>query len=333
VNLDLPAFLRAHDPRDMLGTVVRSPLAWSDGFARARGTQLPAFCPFDAVCVCGMGGSGISGDVLAAFAATRSKIPVVVIKGFSLPAWVGANTLVICVSYSGGTEETLACFDAARHAGAQVAVVAGGGDLGERADEQGVPRLDPGSGLMPRAALPELASAALVIGERAGLFDDLKEEEDALYEVLATNSWGPDVPGEDNEAKKIAQAIETPQIWGQEGMLAVAAQRWKCQLNENSKMDASFAVVPESLHNEIVPFAAAVVLRSSTEPEPIARRLNALAAQYSAIIETTIPGETDLALFASAALLGDFVSVYCAALAGVDPTPIEAIARLKGSLG
>lgn len=337
-SLDDLAFLTAQDPSGMLESVEGSAEQWRAGFAAARAMDLPPI-DADAVCVCGMGGSGISGDVLAAIAATRSPIPVVVNKGFDLPAWVGDRTLVVCVSYSGDTEETVACAEDALHRKAQCVFVARGGALGTLADDAGVPRIavEPG-GLMPRAALPALASAVLAVGARAGAVPDMDTLVAEALDVVsdATQRWRSDAQTDRNVAKDLASAIaaRTPAIWGQEGVLGVVAMRWKCQLNENAKMPASWAVVPEALHNEIVPAEDAdtiVVLRSDIERDGVQRRIDAL--DLANAIEVRVPGTGDLAVFAAGALLGDLVSVYCAALRGVDPTPIEPIARLKRALG
>jgi len=339
-RLDDRAFLGAHDGGGMLDVILSSPERWREGLAWREDMRI-ALADIEAtgVVVCGMGRSGIAGDVLAAIASTRSAIPVVVVKGFDLPAWVGEGALVICVSYSGDTDETVLCAEAAIRSGARVIVIAHGGRLADIAERSGSAHIVPGpAGLMPRAALPSLASAVLAIGERAGCVPDLAELEKDALDALAEGlrMWGPDSPAARNEAKTLAAQIvdRSPAIWGQEGVLAVAAMRFKGQLNENAKMLASWAVVPEALHNEIVAAADApciVVLRSATERESIERRIQALGMDN--VIEARALGEGDLAVLASAALFGDLVSVYCAALRGVDPTPIEPIRRLKSALG
>jgi glucose/mannose-6-phosphate isomerase len=337
-RLDDRAFLSAHDPQGMLEAVEGSIQQWRDGFRHAHGAQL-APCNPRAICVCGMGGSGIAGDVLAAVAATRSRIPVAVVKGFDLPTWVDDSTLVIGVSYSGHTEETIACVESALRRGADLVAVARGGKLAELAADTAISFVEiEAGGLMPRAALPSLASAVLCVAQHAGALDDLETLEEEMLDALDTaiERWGPDRNFVDNEAKDLASSIvgTAPWIWGQEGALGVVAMRFKCQLNENAKMPASWAVVPEALHNEIVPMEDAgttVILRSHTERAGISRRLDALDA--TSAIEVRIPGEGDLALIAAGALLADLTSIYCAALRGVDPSPIQPIVRLKEALG
>ena len=336
-RLDDRAWLTSHDPQGMLDAVEASIDQWRHGFETARGAEL-APCSPRRICVCGMGGSGIAGDVLAAVTATRSPIPVAVVKGFDLPAWVDAETLVIGVSHSGNTEETIACVEAALRRDADVVAVAGGGRLAELAADAAVSLVEvQAQDLMPRAALPALSSAVLCVARHAGVLDDLEELEEDLFDALdvALSRWGPERPSTENLAKQLALGIvdRSPWIWGQEGPLAVAAMRFKCQLNENAKMAASWAVVPEALHNEIVPLEdapALVLLRSDTERAGIAQRLDALDAPAAATVR--IPGDDDLGIVGAGALFGDLVSVYCAALRGVDPTPIEPIMRLKDAL-
>jgi glucose/mannose-6-phosphate isomerase len=243
------------------------------------------------------------------------------------------------VSYSGHTEETIACVESAMRRGADLVAVARGGKLAELAADTAISFVEiEAGGLMPRAALPSLASAVLCVAQHAGALDDLETLEEEMLDALDTaiERWGPDRNFVDNEAKDLASSIvgTAPWIWGQEGALGVVAMRFKCQLNENAKMPASWAVVPEALHNEIVPMEDAgttVILRSHTERAGISRRLDALDA--TSAIEVRIPGEGDLALIAAGALLADLTSIYCAALRGVDPSPIQPIVRLKEALG
>lgn len=335
-DLDDPTALRANDPEGMLGGVESTPALWRDAFESANASGLGRSTA-RTVAVCGMGGSGISGDVLAATAATRTDVPVGVVKGFDLPRWVDKDSLVVCVSYSGNTTEAVMCFDEARIRGCEIVAVAGGGALAMRANEAGVPCLEPRpAALTPRAAFASLAANVLVVGERAGLVPDLDVESAALIAACkeGVERWGPKTKGSD--AKNLAKSIagSHPQIWGQEGMLAVAAQRWKTQLNENAKVNASWAVLPESLHNEIVPLEDAgslVILRAEVERERISASIDVLD-EYEPLLAWAI-GTSDLAVLASAVLLGDFVSVYLAALRGVNPTAMEPITRFKKLLG
>lgn len=341
------------DPSGMLRVVESSADHWRDGVARARGvdvSHIPDHEHIDGAVVCGVGGSGIAGDVAASAAIVNGVMPVTIAKGFTLPAFVGAHTLVLLVSYSGETEETLACFREAHDRGAQLVAVTTGGTLGEMAHAHALPRVTPPADLpAPRAAFPYLAAAALVILERVGVLSDLAGDLIEVDELLReqTARCGRAVPSAENPAKQIAAELDRrlPVVWGQDGHLAVAGMRWKTQLNENAKIPAYSTMLPELGHNEIVGLGpgappaerlAVVALRPGNEDPRISRRAEAALRMArdagAATIEAQVRGVSALAQLAAAVQLGDFVSVYLAALRGVDPTPVEAIARLKAEV-
>ncbi|MFA5891202.1 MAG: bifunctional phosphoglucose/phosphomannose isomerase [Actinomycetota bacterium] len=348
--LDDREHIVAVDPSDALGFVERAAEQWAEGVRRARAASISVEAAgIRNVVVCGMGGSGISGDVAVAVAAPLSSVPVAVVKGYDLPSWVGPDALVVCASYSGNTEETLSCFEQARARGARIVAVTTGGALAELAASAGVACISPVEGLQPRAALYSLAPSVLVTLERLGVLPDLSGDLKEVESVLDAGAANlrREVPTATNEAKRLAVALSgrLPIVWGQEGILSVAAVRWRCQLNENAKMPAWSAVLPELDHNEIVGYdpgiaalgeVAVVVLRSPGEHPRIARRIDATLAgmgeRVGAVLEATASGQAPSARLMSACLLGDFVSIYCALLRGADPTPVAVIESLKAQL-
>jgi glucose/mannose-6-phosphate isomerase len=348
--LDDAQHVASLDRSGMLDVVASSADHWREGAARARGVDLGIHADLvSRVVVCGMGGSGIAGDVAAAMALAGGSMPVSVTKGFTLPAFVDEHTLVVLVSYSGDTAETMACFDQAHALAAPMVAVATGGRLGEMATAHDLPHVVPPAGMQPRAAFPYLATAVLVVLERVGVLGDLTGELVEVDDVLqeATARLVPAVGSAENAAKAIAAELDgtLPIVWGQDGPLAVAAMRWKTQLNENAKVPAYAVSLPELDHNEIVglgpgaPSAgslAIVALRTPGEDPRMAKRVDAslaLARRAGArVVEARSSGSSPLARIASAVLLGDFASVYLGVLRGVDPTPVEAIAALKAQL-
>jgi glucose/mannose-6-phosphate isomerase len=173
----------------------------------------------------------------------------------------------------------------------------------------------------------------------------LVEIDEVLREQTA--ACGRSAAGGDNPAKTLASAIDgaLPVVWGQDGHLAVAAMRWKTQLNENAKIPAYAVCVPELDHNEVVGLGpgappadrlAIVAIRSPTEDSRMTRRIEAsvrLAGGAGArVLEAHARGSSPLAQLASAVQMGDLVSTYLAVLRGVDPTPVDAITRLKAEL-
>ena len=350
MNLDDPSGFASVDASDTLGVVERTADQWAEAAAQAREADgLPSADGITGVAFCGMGGSGIAGDVLQAVAHERGRVPVSVVKGYELPSFVDEDTLVIVASYSGNTEETLSCFEQAIERKARIVTLTTGGALAARAAEHGLARLSPVAGIQPRAALASLAAPTLIVAQRLGvvrdLDDELAETHDRIAERVAQLSR--DVPAERNDAKQLAQTLNDrlSLTWGQDGLLAVAALRWRCQLNENAKVPAFSSVLPELDHNELVGYdpglpglrhMALVVLRQPREHPRVALRIDATLAEMrdrvGSVSEAHALGDGALARFMTASLLGDFTSVYLALLRGVDPTPVAVIERLKKTL-
>jgi glucose/mannose-6-phosphate isomerase len=309
--------------------------------------DLPSGDGVTAVAICGMGGSGVSGDVVRALYRDRLTVPVTVAKGPVLPAFCGKDTLVVLSSYSGNTAETLACFDEATAWGCRVVAVTSGGELGRRAAESGVAAVAVPTGFQPRAAVGHLTFGVLGALEAMGVIPTLGDEVEHVASVLERlrNRIGPEVPEATNPAKRLAAAIgdRFPVIWGADGVGGVAAARWRTELNENAKVPAFSASLPELDHNEVVGWSvgsgdrfALLTLRHAGEHPDVAERFPvSVEVALSAGLthrEVRAEGDTPLSSLMSLVMLGGAVSVYLAALRGVDPTPIDAITRIKKAL-
>jgi len=346
--LDDLAALAANDPSGMLDAVLGLAAQVRDGYREGLGAvDLPAGDGVTAVAVCGMGGSGVSGDIVRALYRDRLTLPVTVAKGPVLPAFCGKDTLVLLSSYSGNTAETLACFEQATHWGCRVVAVTSGGELARRAAEQGVPTVPVPTGFQPRAAVGHLTFGVLGALEAMGVVPTLEEEVDHVATVLerVRNRIGPEVPESENRAKRLARAIgdRFPVLWGADGVGSVAAARWRTELNENAKVPAFSAALPELDHNEVVGWAAGtgerfvlLTLRHTGEHADVAERFppSVEVALSSGMLheEVRADGDSPLAALMSLVMLGGAVSVYLAAARGVDPTPIDAITRIKKAL-
>jgi glucose/mannose-6-phosphate isomerase len=332
----------------MLAAVLGFPEDCERGYEIGRGAeQLPSGESLTALVVCGMGGSGVVGDVVHALYRPRLGIPIVVVKGSQLPEFCGKDTLVVCSSYSGDTAETLSCFEEATARGCRLVAVTSGGSLARRAGEEGVPVVGVPGGLpMPRAAVAVLVFGTLGALERVGVVPPEDAEVAATADALRAlrGEIGPDRPLDSNRAKRLGAGLEGrfPVVWGADGIGAVAATRWKTELNENAKVPA-FAPLPELDHNEVVGWSegmgerfALVTLRHEDEPADVAARFAASVevVQESGLThqEVWAEGSSPLARLMWLVMLGGATSVYLGLARGVDPTPIEAIARLKAVL-
>lgn len=340
--------LRALDAGDMLGAVASLPRHAREGYEAAIATEgLPIADGVTGIAFCGMGGSGIAGDVVRATYGDRLVVPVEVNRSPALPAWVGPHSLVICSSYSGGTAETLSCFEEARSRGARIVPVTSGGILAERASSLGLAAVRIPGGYLPRAALGYLAFSVLGVLEVVGLLPRLADDVHDAIAVIEplVDALGPEVPIERNEAKALATRIgdRQPVIWGADGVGSAAATRWKAQMNENGKIPAWAASLPELDHNEVVGWsdergagAFVVALRDEEEHPDVSVRfpisLEIARDAGAATEEVWATGRIRLARFFSLAVMGDYASCYVGLAHGVDPSPIDAIVRLKAFL-
>lgn len=310
--------------------------------------HLQRSAPFTSVVVCGMGGSGIAGDVLAALAWSRLDVPVHLVKSYRLPAHVDRRALVFAVSCSGDTEETVSAADDARTRGASVVTVAGPGELARIAEREGSPLVPVPTDIpQPRAALGALAVPLLVVLERLGMFDGAGALIAHARDELARSRDLLVQPGSAAEqlAGRIGRTI--PLVHGAPGPTGVAAQRWKTQVNENAKTPAFFSLQPELCHNEVAGWGqhgdvtrqmlTALMLRYSGEHPRVARRFDLVKRLMTEVVANVIDVRTDATTDAAAlfdlVLLGDFVSLHLAAAEGVDPGPVPVLAELKEQLG
>jgi glucose/mannose-6-phosphate isomerase len=296
--------------------------------------------------VAGMGGSAVGGRLALGAIGPRLERPMVVADGYALPAWAGPDTLVLCSSYSGGTEETLAAYDDASARGTQRIVATTGGELAERARRDGVRIIPVPGGFQPRAAVGYSLVAALTAAELCGAAPSLRAEVEAaaaLAEPLA-EEWGPG-GDEDGDAKALARRLHgtVPVIAGAE-LAAPVAYRWKCQINENAALPAFAGAMPELGHNEVVGWPAARELGRFSAvflDDPGAHPRNRLrteliatqAQDWADVVERVAPrGGTAAERLVSLVLLGDLVSLYLAVLRGEDPVAIGPIDALKAAL-
>lgn len=296
------------------------------------------------VVVAGMGGSAIAGDILKAVLWHRWSIPVEVVRYYSLPHFVNQHTLLMVISYSGNTEETLSCFYEAEKTGARIFCVSSGGELAESARKRSIPIVQIPEGFPPRCAVGYLTVPVLLAlkGFGVDLRADIDETVTALKELRSELSPG----AKNNPAERIAQRLlnRVPVIYSSYEY-GVVCFRWRTQLNENSKVWTHTNLLPELDHNEIVGIGVPdelcsacfiVFLRDPDELSQIKRRMELTREIISPFVSGTVDvwarGESTLARLFSLIYYGDWVSFHLAMERGVDPTPIERIDYLKSQL-
>lgn len=296
--------------------------------------------------VAGMGGSAIGGWLARAALGDRAQRPIVLARGYSLPPWTTPDTMVLCSSYSGNTEETLAAYEAAGVLGARRIVATTGGKLAAMARREGVPVVPLAGGFQPRAAVAYALVVALEVAAACGASESLHSELDvaAAHTEELIDMWRPG--GEHEEfPKELARGLHgtVAQIAGA-GLTCPIAYRWKTQFNENAKVPAFFHELPELDHNELVGWQSAAeiarfsaVFLDDADLHPrirqrieLTRGLIAGTAAGTFRVETV--GGTRTERLLSMVVLGDLVSLYLAVLRGVDPTPVPVLDHLKNAL-
>ncbi len=357
-RLDDAELVEAADPGGMLRQVASSAAQVRSAVRTCSEVDLsPVTNPGRprAIVVAGMGGSGIAGDVLAAICGAGNSMQVVTSHGYQLPGWVGAADLVIAVSCSGSTEETLAvATEAVRRGSNLVAVGAAGSPLQAIATQARAPFVPVVSAGMPRSTLWGLSIPLLVIAERTGVLEvgeDVYEATAAALEQIAFQCR-PTSESFVNPGKSLALDLfgSLPMIWGTSPLSGVAAKRFAAQLNENAKYPGIAGELPEASHNQVVafdgPFAPGtrldaesgyplrLVLLSDPAAHPQVARRQAASAELATargirVSELAMEGEHPLPRFASVVQLIDYATVYLGIASGVDPTPIEIIQELK----
>jgi glucose/mannose-6-phosphate isomerase len=335
---------------DAVGGLPEQLEAAHENAAEADLSSLPAGDAIDSIAVLGMGGSGIAGDVLQAVG-TALPVPVVALKQYRTPAFIGPRTLVFALSYSGNTEETVSMTRGAFEAGAPIVTVTCGGALDELAAEHRGLRIACPSGLMPRAALGALLAPLLVTVFRLGIYPEAHASLVMAQQQLARrrDECRPEVEGAKNPARELARKIgrTIPVVYGGGAIGAVAARRFKNDVNETAKAPAFWGAYPELNHAEICGWGqqgdvtrqilSLVQLRHGFEherlSEQIARSQEMIEEVFVQVLEVEARGEGRLAQLLDLMYLGTWTSCYLALANDVDPGPIDAIAQLKAALG
>jgi glucose/mannose-6-phosphate isomerase len=338
------------DKANMLDGLARFPDQIKEALAIAEATPRFNYLKIDNVIVAGMGASAISGDIMMNLFRDKLDVPLIVNREYDLPKWVNKDTLVICISYSGNTDETLSSFKIASQKKCKIICISTGGKLQELAEKRQVPFVKIPAGIQPRAATAYLLFPSIIFLKKIGLLKTAIESD--IDETIAVTtdfvaSHNKSIAEENNPAKQLAKKLfgTIPQIYGW-GVYTPIAIRWRHQLNENSKIIARNDIVPECNHNDLVGWSrnpeiskkfSCVLFRDKDEESlDMTTRLNFMRDLFQntagSIIEVSPKGKSQLAKMMYLMCLGDFTSCYLAVLREVDPSPVDIIKELKKRL-
>ncbi|MGY5876038.1 MAG: bifunctional phosphoglucose/phosphomannose isomerase [Candidatus Thorarchaeota archaeon] len=292
----------------------------------------------DGICLIGMGGSSIAGEMIRCILSRTANIPIISVRGYDIPVAVNKDWTVITISYSGNTEETLSAFDTVINRGCKVCAITTGGELASRSKTVPVQVIP--AGLQPRAALPLIFSVVLLMLQT--ILDDEPIDLNLLSEDVRDQSkeWSQSLLKPVALAEKLKQT--TPVFVASEHLVPVA-YRAKCQMNENGKIPAFYSEIPESNHNEIEAIDSfrersllPIFIRSSFESQRIEQRFDATQIIYGeqgcTPITVRLKAKTILEEVLALTHYLDMVSVELADIRGVDSASVPRISRLKSIL-
>ncbi|MCH8557342.1 MAG: bifunctional phosphoglucose/phosphomannose isomerase [Balneolia bacterium] len=298
------------------------------------------------VVITGMGGAIIGGDIIRAICLEVGHLPVHINKSYSLPSFVADSTLVIAISQSGNTEETLSAFEEAGARGAQRVIITTGGRLSEIAAEEGISTVMLPKSRITRAALAFTFVALWRVFQKLDVF---LPGDKTLLEAADFFTSEIDILSDlsDNDAVELAEGLvhTLPIIYSNDTLMAPVALRWKTQFNENSKMLAFRGEIPEMNHNEIEGWEltahlmgklSVIFLKDQSDHERVKRRMEVagkLIEPHSVSLKkVSSTGNNALERVFYMIMYGDFVSFFLSILSEVDPMPIVKIELLKRKL-
>jgi glucose/mannose-6-phosphate isomerase len=290
------------------------------------------------IIICGMGGSSIAGQILESYA----EIPIYNTQGYDLPKHVNNNSLIFIVSYSGNTEESLSCYKAARRNNHNIIAFSTGGKLLEHARNEKIPYIELPKGLQPRNAIAYLFFPMLKILENSEWIEPQESEVKSLIQALKDTSF-------EYKAMDLADKLvdKLPVIYSSEKYYPVA-YRWKCEINENSKVPAFCNKFPELNHNELNGYVNynsvkipvhIIILKAEDDHRRVQKRMDITKKLIKKMIgdkisftELSIKGDK-LSRYFTTIYLGDLVSYYLALKYATDPTPVDIIEEFKKEMG
>lgn len=281
----------------------------------------------------GMGGSGIAGDIFKNLYC--GSIPVYINKNDQLPAIAGNNTLLVSISYSGNTEETLSTLYEAIKKNIVTLIITSGGKMIDICDKYGIPLCKIPGGIEPRSAVGYLSFTLLGIMENSNIISGVSKSARHLIKMLED----PDMCFQE-AAEQLAKNIKgkIPIIFSPYNYSSLS-YRWKTQINENSKQSAYANVYPEIFHNELESFELAnesayvILLRDPEAKNQYSKQLdffkNTLSKKDIPFSEIEMIGDSNIEKMFTTIHLGDWVSYYLGIENGVDVKRVDLIERMK----
>jgi glucose/mannose-6-phosphate isomerase len=343
--MEIKDYVKKYDPQNQFDVLVNSykqiEFAWNNQFT-IDGIKSSEIAN---IIISGLGGSAISADLIKNYLSSEIEIPIIVNRNYNLPKFASKNTLFIASSYSGNTEETISALKQATAIGCKIVCITTGGEVEAIAKNKNIPCVKVQPGFQPRYSLGLSFFSLLKVFQELKLISDqsnIVENVTSLWKLK-----GVEYSKEGNYAYTFAESLVgfIPVIYSVADSTSSVGYRFKCQLNENSKLHAFHNEIPEMNHNEIIGwesqqekvFHAKIIniVDESYHPQ-IQKRFDILIDIFSKTGADTLSLKSNEKLFKVRLLdliyLGDWISYYLGVLRGYDPSEIDNIYTLKERL-
>jgi len=343
--MTIKEYVNKYDPQNQFDVLVNSykqiEFAWENKFSIGGINSIE----IKNIVISGLGGSAISADLIKNFLGNELSVPVVVNRNYLLPKFADSNTLFIASSYSGNTEETISALGQAVELGCKIVCITTGGEVESIAKKNNIPVIKLQAGFQPRYALGMGFFSLLKVFQELNLVSNQTE---IVNKII--NLWkekGLEYFLDENRAYKIAESLAgfIPVIYSVADSTSAVGYRFKCQLNENSKVHAFHNEIPEMNHNEIIGW------ESYQEKTFHSKIINILDETYHAQIKKRFEIISEIFNNSKAEVINiqsseanykvrlldliyytDWISYYLAVIRGFDPSEIDNIHLLKNKL-
>jgi glucose/mannose-6-phosphate isomerase len=338
-------YVKKYDPQNQFDVLINSykqiEFAWDNNFKIAGIVS----SDISNIIISGLGGSAISADLIKNYLSDEIQVPIVVNRNYNLPKFASKNTLFVASSYSGNTEETISALKQAIEAGCKIVCITTGGEVEAIAKSKNISCLKVQPGFQPRYSLGLSFFSVLKVLQELKIISDQTTVVDKII-----NLWkqkGIEYSKEGNFAYNFAESLVgfIPVIYSVADSTSAVGYRFKCQLNENSKLHAFHNEIPEMNHNEIIGWESYQekvfhskiinIIDDSYHPQ-IQKRFEILKDIFSKSGVETLKLKSNEKSFNVRLLdliyIGDWITFYLAILRGFDPSEIDNIYLLKDRL-
>ncbi len=350
MNLDNLDLFKKTDTQNMLAQIDGLPDQLGQAWELGQTQPLPDFKDIQNIIIPVMGDSALAAELVTASVFSNIRVPVTVHRNYGLPAFANSRqTMVICISHSGNTEETLDAFESALKNKCSLLVISTGGELSKRASEKNIPAWKFDHKSKANAGIAYPFGLLLALFARLGFIPDpAKDVAEAIAMMKRSQQHiVADVIAAKNPAKRYAgQLVGRWVTFVGTKNLAPVARRWKTQINQLAKAGANFEIIPEANHNTLLATlnpsptlnAHTMTLFMRAPSDHPRNRLRSDLMREAFMLEglntdvIDARGESIIAHLWTLILFGDYMAYYLAMAYGVDPSEEEAVMNFNRSL-